>query len=80
MYSVAQGGHSDAIRIRLLVQYGASVLTPDNDGFTPLHKAALTGHILPAMKVLAQLGADVNAVDKNKCSIERHDPRNECNI
>jgi ankyrin repeat protein len=43
---------------------GADVNQSDNDGKTPLHEAAVNGHI-EIVKLLLDAGADVNAQDKH---------------
>jgi ankyrin repeat protein len=54
---------NDISMIRALVEGGATVDFPDDDGITPLGWAALTNHP-EAARVLIEKGADVNHVDK----------------
>ena len=42
MWIASQNGHVDAIRV--LVELGADVNTPDNNGSTPMHIAVRKGH------------------------------------
>ena len=68
---------ADVPLMRLLVELGADPLLTNDDGTTPLMVAAGVGtsspgedpgtepEILEAVKLALQLGADVNAVDKN---------------
>jgi len=63
--------------MRLLAEFGADPLAPNEDGSTPLMVAAGLGtsspgedpgtepEILEAVKVALELGNDINAVDKN---------------
>ena len=65
--------------VTLLVEHGAAVDAANNDGRTLLHKAAYNAH-LPVIKLLAELGADVNARDcfgckascRRQCEHARH--------
>jgi len=68
---------ADVPLMRLLVELGADPLLTNDDGTTPLMVAAGVGtsspgedpgsepEVLEAVKLAVQLGADVNAVDKN---------------
>jgi ankyrin repeat protein len=68
---------ADVPLMRLLVELGADPLLNNDDGTTPLMVAAGVGtsspgedpgtepEVLEAVKLAVQLGADVNAVDKN---------------
>src|SRR6185295_13658898 len=68
---------ADVPLMRLLVELGADPLLANDDGTTPLMVAAGVGtsspgedpgsepEVLEAVKLVLQLGADVNAVDKN---------------
>lgn len=49
----------------LLLEHGADVNTYDHHGRTPLHKAAVAGHV-PIARMLVKYGADVAAVDHAK--------------
>jgi ankyrin repeat protein len=74
-FMAARGGDTELMR--LLVELGADPLLPNQDGTTPLMVAAGAGthspgedagtppEALEAVKLALELGADVNAVDKN---------------
>ena len=48
----------DAISVDLLLRHGASVVTTDNAGMTPLHWAAVKGS-KPCLRHLVEAGADL---------------------
>lgn len=50
--------------VEKLIQEGAEVNSQDNDGKTPLHKAAWRGNST-VVENLIEKGADVNSKDKN---------------
>ncbi len=70
---------ADVAYMRLLIELGAKPLQPNADGCTPLHVACGIGvggsaanevagtepEVLEAVKILLDLGADLNAVDAN---------------
>jgi ankyrin repeat protein len=53
----------DTTAVRTLIENGAAVDLPDDDGITPLSWAAI-GDLAPVAKLLIERGADVNHVDK----------------
>lgn len=57
--------------IRHLVQAGASIHETDKNGVTPLHRAVRFRN-LAAVKLLIELGADVNARDRRSGSTPLH--------
>nr|UVF58849.1 ankyrin repeat protein E2 [synthetic construct] len=61
LLEAARAGQDDEVRI--LMANGADVNATDNWGDTPLHLAAVRGH-LEIVEVLLKAGADVNASDE----------------
>lgn len=55
----------DADRVNFLIEKGAEVNAPDNQGFRPLHVAAKTRHA-DMMEILTKHGADPTLLDNNK--------------
>jgi ankyrin repeat protein len=53
--------------IKVLVDLGADVTTPTNEGATPVYIAAQKGH-LDVIKVLVNLGANVCTPKNNGCT------------
>lgn len=52
-------------KIAYLLRCGADVDAINNDGFSPLHIAALTGYC-PSARVLMQFGADKNVKSRQE--------------
>jgi len=50
--------------LRVLIDHGATVGSPDPHGFTPLHRAAYNGHV-EVCRMLIDHGANTNAQNWN---------------
>jgi ankyrin repeat protein len=53
--------------VKELVSHGADVNTPDEEGCTPVYRAAEKGHV-DVIRALVEHGADVNTPDEEGCT------------
>ncbi|GFR47519.1 hypothetical protein Agub_g9237 [Astrephomene gubernaculifera] len=63
--SSADSRHSDTSHVQQLINHGADVNAPDNNGWTPLHTAAYHGQE-EIVRILLAANADVNARNKTE--------------